>query len=179
MDLQYIVQALKRTFRKHDRSQLNTQHEEMNNHMDQAIDLSRFVKAQKRSYKTALKEIRNGFKETHWMWFIFPQIHGLDHSTTSQFYAIQSLDEAKAFLEDPYLGRNLHEICNVLLNLRSSNATEVFGRPDDKKLKSSMTLFSLVSGDDNIYQQVLDKFFDGRRDNRTLRILGFNESDQF
>lgn len=142
--------------------------------MNNAIDLSRFVKAHKQSYQTALKEIQSGHKYSHWMWYIFPQIHGLGRSSTSQYYAIQSLDEARAFLEDPYLGKNLLEISQALLNLDTNNATEVFGRPDDMKIRSSMTLFSLVADADPVFQKVLDKYFGGRKDGRTLRILGLS-----
>ena len=140
--------------------------------MDNVIDLSRFTRAHRRSYDTALKEIQNGRKVSHWMWYIFPQIYGLGYSETAQYYAIESLDEAAAFLQDPYLGGNLREISGTLLGLESSNATEVFGRPDDMKLRSSMTLFSLVSESDAVFQQVLYKFFSGKPDEKTLRILG-------
>ena len=136
-----------------------------------SIDLSRFTQEQERMYETALEEIKAGRKRSHWMWYIFPQIRGLGYSQTSRFYAIESLDEARAFLQDPYLAGNLQEICTALLGLESSNATEVFGRPDDLKLRSSMTLFSVAAGRDSIFQKVLDKFFDGRPDHRTLRIL--------
>ncbi len=135
------------------------------------LDITRFIEAHKHSYQTALAEIRNGRKTTHWMRYIFPQIHGLGYSSTSQYYAIQSLDEAAAFLQDPYLGGNLREICHVLLSLETDDATEVFGKPDDKKLKSSMTLFSLVADADPVFQNVLNKFFGGKRDYRTLKIL--------
>lgn len=107
------------------------------------------------------------------MWYIFPQISGLGHSSTSRYYAIKSLDEAAAFLQDPNLGRNLREICHVLLSLETNNATEVFGKPDDIKLKSSMTLFSLVTDTDPVFQDVLNKYFGGKRDYRTLKILSF------
>ena len=140
--------------------------------MAAGTDVSRFISAHKQSYRNALEEIRNGRKESHWMWFIFPQIHGLGYSPTSQYYAIQSLDEAAAFLRDPYLGGSLIEICHALLDLETSNATAVFGRPDDMKLRSSMTLFSLVPGADPVFQDVLDKYFAGERDQKTLRILG-------
>lgn len=135
-------------------------------------DISRFVEAHKHSYQSALTEIRNGRKTSHWMWYIFPQIQGLGYSPTSRYYAIHSLDEAAAFLHDPYLGGNLLEICHVLLELGTSNATEVFGGPDDVKLKSSMTLFSLVPDADPVFQNVLDKYFGGKRDRRTMNILG-------
>ena len=101
-------------------------------------DLSRYVTAQQRDYQSALTEIKNGKKVSHWMWYIFPQIRGLGKSSTSQFYAIQSLDEAKAFLEHPYLGHNIIEISEALLSLDTSDAYEVFGKPDNMKLKSSM-----------------------------------------
>ena len=136
------------------------------------IDLSRFKEAHQKMYETALAEIKSGRKESHWMWYIFPQIYGLGRSSKSHYYAIRSLDEAIAFQRDPYLGRNLQEICRALLALESRNATEVFGRTDDKKLRSSMTLFSLAAGEDSVYQQVLNKFFDGEPDRRTFRILG-------
>lgn len=136
------------------------------------FDISRFIEAHRRSYQSALTEIRNGRKISHWMWYIFPQMQGLGRSPTSQYYSIHSLDEAAAFLRDPYLGGNLREICHVLLSLETNNATEVFGKPDDMKLKSSMTLFSLVEGADTVFQDVLNKFYDGKRDYRTLNILG-------
>jgi uncharacterized protein (DUF1810 family) len=139
--------------------------------MNQNIDLSRFVEAHKRDYQTALGEIKNGRKESHWMWYIFPQIQGLGRSSISQYYAIQSLSEAAAFLKDPYLGNNLVEICQLLLSLKTNNATEVFGRPDYIKLKSSMTLFSLVPETNTVFQDVLNKYFGGKRDYRTLKIL--------
>ncbi len=109
--------------------------------MEKNVDLSRFTEAQSHSYQNALAEIRNGRKTSHWMGYIFPQIHGLGHSSTSQYYAIQ-MDEAAAFLQDPYLCSNLREICHVLLSLETNNATEAFEKPDDIKLKSSMTVFS-------------------------------------
>ena len=140
--------------------------------MDQVIDLTRFTVAQKETYQTALKEIKNGHKRTHWMWYIFPQIYGLGHSSTSQYYAIHSLNEADAFLQDPFLGENLVTICHALLVLETNDATEVFGKPDDMKLMSSMTLFSLVTDANPVFQNVLDKFFNGKRDFRTLKILG-------
>lgn len=136
------------------------------------LDISRFVEAQKRSYQSALAEIKNGRKLSHWMWYIFPQIRGLGRSSTSQYYAIQSLDEATEFLRAPYLGGNLLEICQALTALKTNNATEVFGKPDDVKLKSSMTLFSLVPNANPVFQNVLDKYYDGKLDRRTLKILG-------
>ena len=139
--------------------------------MNTSVDLSRFVDAHKKSYQTALKEITNGRKCSHWMWFIFPQVYGLGKSTTSQYYAIKSKDEAVAFLSDPYLGSNLREISEALLHLKTSNPTEVFGKPDDYKLKSSMTLFATISEDNSVFHKVLNKYYDGRQDMRTIRFL--------
>ncbi len=108
------------------------------------FSLSRFTLAHQNDFETALREIKSGKKYSHWMWYIFPQIYGLGYSYTSQYYAIQSLEEAKAFLADPYLGRNLISICEVLIKLESNDALEVFGSPDNMKLQSCMTLFSLA-----------------------------------
>ena len=139
-----------------------------------SINLERFIKAQQNygTYQTALAEIRNGRKETHWMWYIFPQMLGLGVSPTSQYYAIRSMEAAKAYLNDPYLGGNLREICQALLQLESSNAAGIFGWPDDLKLRSSMTLFTLAAGEDSVFAKVLEKFFDGKYDAMTLQLLG-------
>ena len=135
-------------------------------------DLTRFTEAHRQSYQSALSEIRNGRKTSHWMWYIFPQLLGLGHSPISRYYSIRDLDEAEAFLRNPYLGGNLLEICRALLALHTDDATEVFGKPDDMKLRSSMTLFSLVDGCDPVFREVLDKYFGGKRDLRTLELLG-------
>ena len=139
--------------------------------MENSFDLSRFTKAHRSSYQTALNEIKNERKTSHWMWYIFPQMRGLGHSDISKYYAFQSLDEARAFLNDPYLGRNLLEISNALFDLDTNNATEVFSKPDDWKLKSCMTLFSIISEDGSVFHKVLDKFFYGKPDKRTLKWL--------
>ena len=135
------------------------------------MNLERFVEAQKHSYSTALSEIKSGRKRSHWMWYNFPQIKGLGYSSTAQYYAIQSREEAEAYLKHPALGKRLVEISEELLRLKSSNAREVFGYPDDMKLKSSMTLFFLVSKE-TIFRQVIDKFFEGEMDERTKELLG-------
>ena len=140
--------------------------------MENAIDLSRFTEAHRQYYPTALREIRNGRKETCWMWFIFPQIQGLGMSSTARYYAIRDMDEATAFLRDPCLGKNLIEISRALLALDTSNPSAVFGWPDDMKLRSCMTLFACASEDGSVFHQVLDRFFAGRPDNRTLSLLG-------
>lgn len=134
------------------------------------MDLERFVTAQKNSYEIALHEIRQGRKQSHWMWYIFPQIKGLGYSATSQYYAIQNREEAEAYLEHPVLSKRLIEISEELLKLDSSNPREVFGCPDDLKLKSSMTLFFSVS-EQEIFKKILDKFFDGKLDLRTVKLL--------
>lgn len=135
-------------------------------------DISRFISAQKRDYHQALTEIKAGRKRSHWIWYIFPQIDGLGYSSTARFYAIKDLDEARAFLSDPYLGRNLIEISEALLTLDCSDPSLVMGYPDDLKLCSSMTLFSIISEENSVFSRVLDKFYGGRKDGATLRILG-------
>ena len=135
-------------------------------------DLSRFTIAHQRDYRQALAEIKNGRKLSHWMWYIFPQLKGLGRSATSDYYGIRDLDEAKAFLQDEYLGTHLLEISNVLLHLDCNDARVVMGRPDDMKLKSCMTLFSLAASNEDVFKAVLNKFFDGKPDYRTLKILG-------
>lgn len=135
-------------------------------------EISRFMKAHQSNYQRALSEIKNGKKVSHWMWYIFPQIRGLGHSLRSKFYGIQNFEEAKAYLADPILGEHLIEICDALLSLDTNDATEVMGRPDDKKLKSSMTLFDTATDSLDVFQMVLDKYYGGEKDDRTLKILG-------
>lgn len=136
-----------------------------------ASDLSRFIQAQQGSYHTALAEIRNGRKRSHWIWYIFPQISGLGYSSTAQYYAIRSLQEAKDFLAHPYLGGNLLEICGALLEVADNDPGQVMGYPDDLKLRSSMTLFREAAPDNPVFQQVLDKFYGGEPDYRTIDLL--------
>jgi uncharacterized protein (DUF1810 family) len=139
--------------------------------MSKETNLERFIDAQERSYQIALSEIKNGKKESHWMWYIFPQVQGLGFSETSKFYAIKNIDEAKEFLLHPVLGNRLVNLCNELLKLESDNANSIFGSPDDLKLKSSMTLFSSLNINP-VFQMVLDKFFNGKGDNKTLELIG-------
>jgi uncharacterized protein (DUF1810 family) len=141
--------------------------------------LERFVTAQQSYYATALQEIQNGQKRSHWMWFIFPQIVGLGYSETAQYYAIQDLEEAKDFLKCDTLGKNLIEISEALLHVKSDDATKVMGWPDDMKLKSSMTLFALAKPECEVFQKVLDKFFHGERDRRTIEILKKADRSRF
>ena len=133
-------------------------------------DLSRFLNAQARDYETALREIRAGHKRSHWIWYIFPQIQGLGFSSTAQYYAIENLEEAKAYLADPVLRERLLEISNALLALDSCDPSEVMGYPDDLKLRSSMTLFSLAEPECTVFRDVLDKFYDGQEDSRTIAL---------
>jgi uncharacterized protein (DUF1810 family) len=133
--------------------------------------LKRFIEAQEADYQIALSEIKNGRKQSHWMWYIFPQIHGLGLSETSKFYAIINIKEAEEFLMHPILGERLIEICNKLLELKSNDANKIFGSPDDLKLQSSMTLFSSLHNSNPVFQSVLEKFFNGKKDNKTLQII--------
>jgi uncharacterized protein (DUF1810 family) len=134
-------------------------------------DLLRFIDAQKGSFDTALTEIRAGRKRSHWMWFIFPQLQGLGHSYNARFYGIADKTEASAYLAHPTLGPRLVEISRALLTLPGNNATAVMGSPDDLKLWSSMTLFSLVPGADPVFRQVLEKYFKGQSDEHTIALL--------
>ena len=140
--------------------------------VDGRYDLTRFIRAQERDFETALSEIKNGRKLTHWMWYVFPQVRGLGRSSTSEYYGIEDLGEARAYLRDETLSSNLRRICEELLRLDTNDAHEVFGSPDDMKLRSSMTLFLLASEGDPLFEGVLEKFFGGKKDPSTLRILG-------
>ena len=133
-------------------------------------DLTRFLKANENDYETALNEIKNGRKQSHWMWYIFPQIKGLGHSFTAQYYAIQNAEEAKEYMAHPVLSADLLKISNELLKLNNENILDVFDYPDNLKLKSSMTLFFLVS-ENQTFKKVLDKFFDGELDSLTVEAL--------
>ncbi len=132
--------------------------------------LSRFVDAQEGSYERALAEIRRGAKKSHWMWFIFPQIAGLGHSALAQRYAIGSLEEAHAYLAHPVLGPRYHECVSALQDLPMTSADAVFGGVDALKLRSSLTLFAQAS-DEPLFPAAIDRWFGGRRDERTMAIL--------
>jgi uncharacterized protein (DUF1810 family) len=141
-----------------------------------AFDLERFADAQRDIYEQALSEIRGGRKQSHWMWFVFPQLAGLGSSPTSRFYAIENIDEARAYLGHPILGKRLAECAEVVLAIEGKSASEIFGSPDDMKLQSCMTLFALASRAGSIYERVLDKFFAGEQDRETIRLLEGSES---
>jgi uncharacterized protein (DUF1810 family) len=134
------------------------------------FDLERFVQAQAPDYDRALAELRNGEKRSHWMWYIFPQIDGLGHSSMSRRYSIKSAGEARAYLGHPILGPRLRECAAVVNGIVGRSALEIFGSPDDMKLRSCATLFAAVS-DDAIFEQVLQKYFGGQKDKDTLRLL--------
>lgn len=134
-------------------------------------DLSRFVSAQEGRYEMAYAELANGRKRSHWMWYIFPQLSGLGSSPMARRYALSGLEEAKAFLAHPLLGTRLVHISALLLSLETNKPTEIFGFPDDIKLRSSMTLFALARPEEPVFQQVLDRFFGGDKDPLTLRLL--------
>ena len=134
-------------------------------------NLSRFVAAQKDSYERALDEIRRGRKQSHWMWYVFPQVRGLGRSAMSETYAIRSLDEARAYLAHPVLGPRLMEIASAVLGLTDRSATEIFGWPDDMKLQSSATLFAAASSPGSVFHRILDQYFNGQQDPRTLELL--------
>ena len=134
-------------------------------------ELKRFIAAQERDYPVALAEIRAGRKRSHWMWYIFPQLRGLGHSPMAERYGIRDLEEAEAYLADSVLGPRLVEISRALMGLATNDATAVMGTPDDLKLRSSMTLFSLVLGADGVFAEVLGKFYGGRRDERTAGMV--------
>ncbi|WP_294158510.1 DUF1810 domain-containing protein [uncultured Selenomonas sp.] len=135
------------------------------------MPLERFLKAQEGDYEIALSEIRAGRKRSHWIWYIFPQLKGLGRSGTSEYYGISGMEEAKAYLENPVLCGRLVEISEALLGLESNDADDVMGFPDNLKLRSSMTLFALAEPECKVFQKVLDKFFDGAMDERTVELL--------
>ena len=134
-------------------------------------DLQRFHKAQKFDYPVALGEIKNGRKESHWMWYIFPQLKELGYSSTAKYYGLTK-DEAKSYINDEILKSRLIEISQALLELTSNNATEILGYPDDLKLKSCMTLFSEIAPEVEVFEKVLQKFFSDKKDDKTLKLLG-------
>jgi len=135
-------------------------------------NLNRFVEAQKVNYEQALAEVKSGRKRLHWMWYVFPQFDGLGFSQPSQQYSIKSVAEAKAYLSHPVLAPRLVAIATAALSVEGKSADEIFESPDDMKLKSCATLFASVSPDGSVFEQILDKFFQGDRDLKTLSLLG-------
>ncbi len=136
--------------------------------------LGRFLLAQEDDYPVALSEIKSGRKRSHWMWYIFPQIDGLAFSSTSKHFSIKSLDEARAYLDHPILGPRLRECAEAVVNLEGKTAREIFGSPDDLKLRSCATLFACVSPPGSVFDRLLAKYYQGRRDEKTLHLLGIS-----
>lgn len=139
---------------------------------DDRFDLNRFVQAQQGDYHQALAEITRGRKESHWMWYIFPQFDGLGVTSTAKHYAIKSIEEARAFLAHPILGARLRKCAEALLQLEGRSAEEIFGFPDVLKLRSCATLFAQVSEPGSLFHRLLVKYYDGEADPKTLRLLG-------
>ena len=135
------------------------------------MTLERYIKAQAPVYARALAELKRGEKQSHWMWFIFPQIAGLGRSSMSQTYAIQSLEEARDYLAHPVLGARMRECCHVLLALDGKTAHEIFRQPDDLKFRSSMTLFAQAAPEEPLFHNLLKKYFGGKADAATLELL--------
>lgn len=134
-------------------------------------NLSRFVEAQTHDYAQALSEIRAGRKQSHWMWYVFPQFQGLGNSPTSRHFAIKSAAEAAAYLAHPTLGPRLLECAEAVLRIKGRSALEIFGSPDDMKLRSCATLFAAVSSGDSAFQRIIERYFQGERDQRTIQLL--------
>lgn len=143
----------------------------MKNNIDPDYDLERFLTAQERDYDLALQEIRSGRKRSHWIWYIFPQLKDLGYSSTAKYYGIRDLDEAKAYLNEPTLRARLLEISKALLLIKENDPGSVMGYPDDLKLRSSMTLFAAADPEEPVFTQVLEKYFHGRPDERTLALI--------
>jgi len=140
--------------------------------------LERFVDAQRENYALALQEVRGGQKRSHWMWYVFPQLVGLGSSEMARRYGIQSLSEAEAYLKHPVLGSRLREIVAAVLAIEGRSARDIFGSPDDLKLRSCCTLFSTASPPGSDFERVIEKYFGGERDSATLRLLGFIQSER-
>ena len=133
-------------------------------------NLDRFIEAQESDYNIALSEIKDGRKRSHWIWYIFPQLSSLGHSMTAKYYGIKDEKEAKDYINNQYLKNHLVEISNELLKLSNNDISDIMGYPDDLKLRSCMTLFDYVSNEE-VFQKVLDKYYDGKKDELTLKIL--------
>jgi len=136
-----------------------------------SFNLPRFLKAQEFEYAQALSEIKAGQKQTHWMWYIFPQIDGLAFSSTSRLYAIKSIEEAHAYLSHPVLGSRLLACAEAVVAVEGRSIAEIFGSPDDLKLRSSATLFAFVSQPGSVFHRIIEKYYQGMQDDRTLDLL--------
>lgn len=134
-------------------------------------NLNRFLTAQTKNYDCALEELRRGRKESHWIWYIFPQVAGLGHSSMAEKYAIQSREEAVAYLSHAVLGARLKQCCEALLKHHEKKIQDIMGFPDDLKLRSSMTLFAMISTEGSVFHKVLNAFYSGQKDERTIAFL--------
>ena len=141
------------------------------------FNLIRFTEAQAPIYASVLAELRTGRKRSHWMWFIFPQLAGLGNSTYSKFYAIRNLDEARHYLGHPLLGKRLLECTETVLQIHGRRASEIFAPPDDLKLRSCITLFNEVAGPGSAFARLLDQYFEGQGDPKTLALLESGKTD--
>lgn len=139
--------------------------------MDDRFDLQRFVDAQDRVYAGVLAELRAGQKRSHWIWFIFPQLSALGNSSTAKLFGIDSLAEARAYLAHPVLGARLHECARLVTAIDGRSVDDVFGWPDNLKVRSSMTLFARATEDNADFLAVLQKFYAGQQDQRTLELI--------
>ena len=140
--------------------------------MNDRYDLNRFLSAQFSSYDCVLTELKQGKKMSHWMWYIFPQIEGLGHSSTARLFSIKSKNEAKAYLAHPILGERLKNCTQLVNDIEGHTVNEIFGHPDDLKFHSSMTLFACIEGNSRIFEWALSKYYGGKPDELTLEILG-------
>jgi uncharacterized protein (DUF1810 family) len=136
------------------------------------FDPERFVSAQQAVIEQVRAELRAGRKRSHWMWFVFPQLRGLGHSATAQHYGIASIEEAKAYLAHPVLGPRLRECCELMLQVPGESALEILGSPDDLKFRSCLTLFGVAAPGEEVFGRCLERFFEGRGDERTVTALG-------
>ena len=139
--------------------------------MSHHINLNRFISAQETIYPLVIKELQNGKKTSHWMWFIFPQIEGLGQSSTAKYYSIKSINEAKEYIDHPILGKRLLECSNIILKIGCGSVEDIFGYPDYLKLKSCMTLFNYAAPKQKVFADVLNKYFAGEQDEQTISIL--------
>ncbi|MFQ6724435.1 MAG: DUF1810 domain-containing protein [Clostridia bacterium] len=140
-------------------------------------NLQRFLDAQQRYYDIAKYELSQGEKESHYMWFMFPQIKGLGYSFNANYYAINDIDEARLYLQNPILKSHMNEVLDILLDLQCNNAYMIFGTPDDMKLKSSMTLFKIADPSNERFDKILQKFYKGKQDEFTIQILQNQQND--
>lgn len=141
-------------------------------------DLNRFIDAQEFSYNIALQEIKSGYKNSHWIWYIFPQIAGLGHSFMAKKYEIKDLEEAKAYMKNDYLKNHLIEITKALLECKNDNIEEIMGFPDNLKVCSCMTLFNYVAPEIEEFKKVLNRFYNGIEDKNTLYLIEDKKKEQ-